>query len=318
MDRHNLIAILAFFVVPLQAMELEEPDITRASTVTPETVKIIMDSYKEDSGNFAPEQKLVFAEREYFKELDLLNQIFFPRFWNQPDLPGNQTLLQTKLMGLAGIMAGSIAPYVQNQMPVNKIIKHIIDKLPAVRNRLKEDVEAAHAGDPAAKQYAEIIRCYPGFLCMVVQRVAHELYNLKVPVYPRELTELAHRLTGIDIHPGAAIGDHFFIDHGTGTVIGETCTIGNWCRLYQGVTLGALHFQQGKDSHMLKKDYKRHPTLGNNVVIGAGAKILGNIVIGDHVNIGANCWVQTDIAPNRTVYIEQHPKQIEKERKTPH
>ena len=149
----------------------------------------------------------------------------------------------------------------------------------------------------------------------MVQRVAHECYELGAPAYARELTEYAKSQTGIDIHPGATIGEHFFIDHGTGVVIGETATIGDWVRIYQNVTLGALHFEEREDrEHMLKKGYKRHPDVGDHVVIGAGSNILGPVSIGDHVSIGANSWVTENIPERTSVFISDHPEQKHKPR----
>jgi serine O-acetyltransferase len=147
----------------------------------------------------------------------------------------------------------------------------------------------------------------------LTQRVAHVLYEEGAPEYARELTEHAHSETGIDIHPGAAIGEYCFIDHGTGVVIGETATIGDWVRIYQDVTLGVLHFEDDSDDdHMLRKDYKRHPDIGDNVVIGAGTKVLGPISIGDRVSIGANSWVTESIPDDTHVYVSDHPEQERK------
>ncbi len=151
------------------------------------------------------------------------------------------------------------------------------------------------------------------FRAVLIQRVAHVLYELGVLSYPRELTEHIHSVTGIDIHPGAKIGEYFFIDHGTGVVIGETAEIGDWVRLYQQVTLGVLHFEKEYEVS-LKKGYKRHPTIGSHVVIGAGAKILGPVVIGNYVSIGANSWVQEDIPDYTTAFISEHPKLVRKQK----
>lgn len=314
MKAGKILATLTFCTLPIYACDPEK-SISIAKLTTEDLIQSLQDSYRKDAPPFLQEQRLSFAKRKYFCELKLLNMIFFPKYWNNPDLATNEELLKVKLQRLGIALVKGAAPYMEDKSQLNEKIQKMMNTLPMLRESLKQDVQAAYAGDPAAKNYAEIIRCYPGFLCMLVQRVAHELYQLEIPGYPRELTELVRQLTDIDIHPGATIGDHFFIDHGNGTVIGETCTIGNWCRLYQGVTLGALHFQQDEETQTLKKGYKRHPTLGNHVVVGAGAKILGNISIGDHVSIGANCWVKTDVAPHRTVYIGQHPQQVEKEHK---
>src|SRR5205823_790412 len=148
-------------------------------------------------------------------------------------------------------------------------------RLADVRKVLELDVEAAYRGDPAARSHHEIIFCYPGLEAITVYRVAHELHHLGVPFIPRMMTELAHSKTGIDIHPGATIGPGFFIDHGTGVVIGETTEIGRGVKLYQGVTLGALSFTKDDDGTLLKGGYKRHPTLHDGVVVYANATILG-------------------------------------------
>jgi serine O-acetyltransferase len=193
------------------------------------------------------------------------------------------------------------------------IVDEVLDRLPGIREQLTQDVTAAYKGDPAAKTHLEIIRSYPGLLAILVQRVAHAFYQAGADQYARELTEYAKTETGIDIHPGAEIGSHFFIDHGTGVVIGETATVGDWVRIYQDVTLGALHFEEEEDEeHMLKKGYKRHPDVGDHVVIGAGTKLLGPISIGDHVSIGANSWVTDDVPDNTEVVVADHPDQERK------
>ncbi len=168
--------------------------------------------------------------------------------------------------------------------------------IPRIRALLVSDVKAAFEGDPAAKTPGETIFCYPSIAVMTNQRVAHELYKLSVPLIPRILTEMAHSQTGIDIHPGAAIGEDFFIDHGTGVVIGETCIIGKGCRLYQGVTLGALSFPKEADG-TLTKGIPRHPILEDNVTVYAGATILGRITVGAGSVIGGNTWVTHDVPP---------------------
>lgn len=168
-------------------------------------------------------------------------------------------------------------------------------KLPEIRRLLSTDVQAAYEGDPAAKSPGETIFCYPSIFAMINQRIAHELYKLDVPVIPRIITEMAHSRTGIDIHPGAQIGEEFFIDHGTGVVIGETCIIGKGCRLYQGVTLGALSFPKDENG-VLVKGIPRHPVLEDNVTVYAGATILGRVTIGTGAIIGGNVWVTHDVA----------------------
>jgi serine O-acetyltransferase len=166
---------------------------------------------------------------------------------------------------------------------------------------LQEDVVAAYRGDPAAKSVDEIILCYPAFLAIAAYRVAHELYLMKESVIARLMTEYAHRKTGIDIHPGATIGKRFFIDHGTGVVIGETTTIGHDVKLYQHVTLGAKSFDIAPDGSLVK-GIKRHPDIGNNVVIYSGATILGGDTrIGNNCTIGGNVWLTESVKSGETV-----------------
>ena len=165
---------------------------------------------------------------------------------------------------------------------------------PHIRRLLASDAKAAYEGDPAATSAGETIFCYPSLLTMTHHRIAHELYNLGVPVIPRIISEMAHSATGIDIHPGATIDEEFFIDHGTGVVIGETAVIGKGCRLYQGVTLGALSFPKDGDG-VLVKGVPRHPILEDNVTVYAGATILGRITIGSGSIIGGNVWVTKDV-----------------------
>lgn len=169
-----------------------------------------------------------------------------------------------------------------------------MQRLPYIRQMLALDAQAAYEGDPAATSPGEAIFCYPSILAMIHQRIAHELYLLEVPVIPRIITEMAHSHTGIDIHPGAKIGEDFFIDHGTGVVIGETAIIGKGCRLYQGVTLGALSFPK-ESNGTLVKGIPRHPILEDNVTVYAGATILGRVTIGKGAIIGGNVWVNQDV-----------------------
>ena len=168
----------------------------------------------------------------------------------------------------------------------------LLSALPEIRSMLKMDAEAGFMGDPAAKNVSEIILSYPGFKAIAVHRLGHFLHNLGVPYIPRMLNEEIHSKTGVDINPGATIGDHFFIDHG----IGETTVIGSYVKIYQGVTLGALSFP--KDAcGMLLRDIKRHPTIGDHVTIYANASVLGPITVGDHSVVGSNAWVKEDIPP---------------------
>lgn len=175
------------------------------------------------------------------------------------------------------------------------------EAIPGIRAKLAMDVEAFYEGDPAAYSTDEIIYCYPGLFAIMVYRLAHELYALGVPMLPRILSEHAHSVTGIDIHPGATIGEHFFIDHGTGIVIGETTVIGNRVKLYQGVTLGALTTRGGQSL----RGQRRHPTIGDRVTIYAGASILGgNTVIGRDCVIGSNVFITKPIPACTTVSLK--------------
>lgn len=179
-------------------------------------------------------------------------------------------------------------------------VKALIQSLCELREIMKLDVAAAYSGDPAAKSYEEIIFSYPGIRAITIQRLAHVLYMCGTPLIPRLMTEYAHTVTGIDIHPGAVLGKGVFIDHGTGVVIGETARIGDNVRIYQGVTLGALSFP--KDAcGMLIKGCKRHPTVENDVVIYSGATILGDITIGEKCVVGGNVWLTEDLPPGTKI-----------------
>ncbi len=178
-----------------------------------------------------------------------------------------------------------------------------LESIPSIRKILATDVLAAREGDPAAKSYDEIIFSYPGIFAVTVHRVANKLFNLKVPLLPRIMSEHAHSMTGIDIHPGATIGESFFIDHGTGVVIGETTEIGKNVRIYQGVTLGALSLP--KDAGEKLRGKKRHPTIEDEVIIYSGATILGgDTVIGARSVIGGNVWITESVPPDTKVLLE--------------
>lgn len=178
-------------------------------------------------------------------------------------------------------------------------------RLPEVRRLVDTDVSAAYDGDPAATSRMEVVMAYPGLYAVTIHRLAHELYRLDVPIIPRVMAELAHSKTGIDIHPGAQIGERFFIDHGTGVVIGETCVIGRNVRLYQGVTLGGLSFAKDQ-AGALVKGLKRHPNIEDNVVVYANATILGGeTTVGHDSEIGGNVWLKDSVPPFSRVYNQQ-------------
>ncbi|GGB95854.1 serine acetyltransferase [Oxalicibacterium flavum] len=181
-----------------------------------------------------------------------------------------------------------------------RIVRDFSRSLPTIRSLLDSDVTAAYQGDPAARSVDEVLLCYPGILAMIHHRVAHRLYLLGVPLLARIVAELAHGETGIDIHPGATIGAGFFIDHGTGAVIGETCVIGQRVRIYQAVTLGAKRFPREADG-TLQKGLPRHPLVEDDVVIYAGATVLGRVTIGRGAVIGGNTWITADVPPGSNV-----------------
>ncbi len=197
------------------------------------------------------------------------------------------------------------SPYVDCEALAQVKAIELLRRLPSIREVLNQDVHAAFRGDPAAKSHYEIVFCYPGLEAISIYRVAHELLLLGVPYLPRMMTEYAHSKTGIDIHPGATIGPGFFIDHGTGVVIGETCEIGSGVKLYQGVTLGALSFAKDSEGELIRGT-KRHPTLQDDVIVYANATILGgNTVIGARSVIGSNVWLTHSVGPDTLVVLEK-------------
>ena len=188
----------------------------------------------------------------------------------------------------------------QRMEQAQAIVAEFIKRLPELRRILATDVEAAYNGDPAAESYGEIISCYPVIKAVTNYRIAHELLLLGVPLIPRIITEMAHSETGIDIHPGAQIGHHFTIDHGTGVVIGATCIIGNYVKLYQGVTLGAKSFPLDEDGHPIK-GIPRHPILEDNVIIYSNATVLGRITLAKGTVVGGNVWVTESTEPGEQI-----------------
>jgi serine O-acetyltransferase len=193
------------------------------------------------------------------------------------------------------------------------VVKELLETLPEIRAMLSDDIQAAYDGDPAAVSNEEVILSYPCVLAITTYRIAHELYMRGVPIIPRIMSEHMHSQTGIDIHPGAKIGKSFFIDHGTGVVIGETAEIGDNVKLYQGVTLGALSFPKDEKGNIIK-GRKRHPTIGNKVVIYSGATLLGGeTVIGDNVIIGGNVWITSSVPAGTRITIATPEQKYEME-----
>ncbi|MBR5623670.1 serine acetyltransferase [bacterium] len=212
-----------------------------------------------------------------------------------------QKLTEQILRGINYVCRGDERPDCDKARCVKKaaaLAETFLLTLPRVRSLIKTDIEAAYDGDPACFAKEEVILCYPGFQAIAIQRLAHELHSMGVPLIPRIMTEYGHRRTGVDIHPGAKIGERFFIDHATGVVIGETTIIGRNVKLYQGVTLGAKSFPANARE---ARNIKRHPTIEDDVIIYANATILGDITIGKGAVIGGNSWVTADVAPGAVV-----------------
>ena len=230
--------------------------------------------------------------------LDLLRSILYPNVFDAME----EAHSKEELEAAARRQFREILKRIYREPPqYDDVIDTLFSKLPAIRDTLDTDVQAAYEGDPAATCREEVMLAYPAFEAISIFRIAHELYLMKVPMLPRMMTEYAHSLTGIDIHPGAAIGPYFFIDHGTGVVIGETTVIGEHVKLYQGVTLGAKSFAVQSDGTLVKGN-KRHPNIGSNVVIYAGATILGgDTYIGDNCVIGGNVWLTHSVEPGKRV-----------------
>ncbi|MCR5175934.1 MAG: serine acetyltransferase [Anaerovibrio sp.] len=257
--------------------------------------------------------------------IEILNNlvaITFPAHFADQKNPGSYYLryeMGARLSAVVLALTQQIAVCLQQlpkfkNKPADTIQEHaeaivgvFIDSLPRIREYLKKDIQAAFDGDPAATSFDEIIFSYPGFYAIMVNRFAHELYKLEVPMIPRIMTEYAHDRTGVDIHPGAQIGEYFFIDHGTGVVIGETTVIGNHVKLYQGVTLGGLSTRAGQGLRGLR----RHPTIGDNVTIYSNASILGGeTIIGDNCIISGSCFITSSVPPGMRVSNTKSELQI--------
>ena len=230
--------------------------------------------------------------------LELLRSILYPDVFDE--LEEEHTAADLETMSRQQLLEVLRRVY-QEPPKYEDVADALFAKLPAIRETLETDIQAGYEGDPAATCPEEVMLAYPAFEDISIFRIAHELYLLKVPMLPRMMTEYAHSLTGIDIHPGATIGPYFFIDHGTGVVIGETTVIGERVKLYQGVTLGAKSFAVQSDGTLVKGN-KRHPNIGSNVVIYAGATILGgDTYIGDNCVIGGNVWLTHSVEPGKRV-----------------
>ena len=244
--------------------------------------------------------------REIVKVIHELQSLLFPMAFRRdyPDM-ADETLLSRAMYRLRDQLTAAMRFQNKLEGEPEKIADEICEgfaaRLPEIKRLLLLDVEALYEGDPAASCREEVMITYPGFKAISIFRIAHELYMLKAPLIPRIMTEYAHERTGIDIHPGATIGEYFFIDHGTGIVVGETTVIGNHVKLYQGVTLGAKSFELDENGNPVK-NIKRHPNIGNHVVIYANATILGgDTVIGDNCVSGGNTWLTRSVEAGSVV-----------------
>ncbi len=277
-------------------------------------VRRITQTYYGDSGiNFIDASNLPMRD-EILAILDLLFELLFPGY------TGTRTVTRSNIRFIVGDILCQVYAELCEQterayryqcrikecegcdcrMMAENVTHDLLAQLPCIRQLLKGDVTAAFDGDPAAKSYEEIVISYPCIIAIATYRIAHELYLKQVPLIPRIMTECAHARTGIDIHPGATIGRNFFIDHGTGVVIGETSIIGDRVKIYQGATLGALSFPKDERGRIIKGG-KRHPTIEDDVTIYAEATILGDVTIGKGAVIGGNVWIKESVPPGVTV-----------------
>lgn len=284
--------------------------------------KSLVESYRKT-------EKITNIENKHFPSRDKvieiseeLRELLFPGYLGRTNLSwlNAEYFVGGKLDYIFGELSREIAFSLGDKSPEGEERAYretevFFGKLPAVREMLEDDVQAAFDGDPAAKSLDEVIFSYPCLVAISIYRLAHELFIQGIPLIPRMMTEYAHSVTGIDIHPGAKIGRSFFIDHGTGVVIGETCEIGNNVKIYQGVTLGALSFPKDERGKIIR-GIKRHPTIEDNVTIYAGATILGGqTIIGKGSVVGGNVWLTHSIPPYTKVAIEEPRLKISENQK---
>lgn len=275
----------------------------------------ILESYNEHDITVHVEAENIVNKEIVIKIVEELRKVLFPGFFDTNRVRNEylrylvgqriefvQYHLKKQISRALGTEDGcEECPKSDHTQKAEEIVNQFLQQIPKIREYLYTDVQAAYDGDPAAYSTDEIIFSYPGIYAITVYRLAHELVLLGVPLIPRMMTEYVHGLTGIDIHPGATIGKYFCIDHGTGIVIGETTTIGDHVKIYQGVTLGALSTRRGQ----LLKGEKRHPSIGNRVTIYSGTSVLGGeTVIGDDVTIGGNAFIVKSISPGMKVNVK--------------
>ena len=260
----------------------------------------------EESGKYFSKHTVMVPSRiEVIEIVKRIQCLMFPDYFSYAKDEGKtkEVIANEIFVSLKRQLTSAYAFFDEDSLvDTESVAYEILDIIPCVKERLLKDIIAIYEGDPAARSPEEIILSYPGFYAISIYRLAHEFYVKGVPYIPRLMTEFAHEKTGIDIHAGATIGEYFFIDHGTGIVIGETTTIGNRVKIYQGVTLGAKSFELGEDGNPIK-GIKRHPDIGNDCVIYANATILGGTTsIGDGCTIGGNVWLTHSVPPGQTVY----------------
>lgn len=278
-------------------------------------VKKIMDSYEKYPETCSIGSRNRLSKNVIIDVLEKIRYVVFPGYFESKSLNGDfieyhmgellndiyYLLKKQVAKALAHTEDGHSVPDEEAQRRADEIVRDFLGRLPALREMLATDVQAAYDGDPAAFNTEEVIFSYPGVFAITVNRIAHELHTMGVPLIPRIMTEYAHNLTGIDIHPGAVIGSYFFIDHGTGVVIGETTEIGKHVKIYQGVTLGALSTRGGQSL----RHTKRHPTLEDNVTVYSGASILGGqTVIGEGAVVGSNAFITSSVPRGTRISIK--------------
>ncbi len=296
-----------------QEADLENVYTAKLPSITKKIVKSLESEFSLDHVGFP----MVPSDESIFEIVELMRAILFPGYFGEQELdrPNVEYYLGSKIIALYKILSQQISKCKMHDCKdrlkvcskctaVGKIEAiNFINKIPELREKLSKDCRAALDGDPAAQSADEVVFCYPGFFAVTIYRAAHELHIQNIPLLPRMLTEYAHAKTGCDIHPGANIGESFFIDHATGVVIGETTVIGNSVKIYQGVTLGALSFPRDENGNIIR-NRKRHPTIEDNAVIYSNATILGgDTIIGKNAVIGGNVWITRSIAAGSKVII---------------
>lgn len=265
---------------------------------------------KQDYHYFHGESKMIPSRKEVISIIKNIQSLMFPQYFSLEENRGKEAreILDVVFRKISAQICASFAfcSTCDNQnVDSEALANEILMLIPKIKGALIKDVQAIYEGDPAARAPEEIILSYPGFYAISIYRIAHEFYVRKIPYIARLMTEFAHEKTGIDIHAGATIGEYFFIDHGTGIVIGETTTIGDHVRIYQGVTLGAKSFELDENGNPIK-GIKRHPDIGNNCIIYANATILGGRTkIGDGCVIGGNVWLTHSIPDGKVVYYNE-------------